>query len=102
IPGYEDGFAAMLMTASGAAPNALPAGRLIQSFSAARSYPTVSYYQALDPENLLPPDYFNGRVVLVGLSLQNAPAIDKGGVDAFATPYTVHTGTLTSGVEIQA
>ncbi|MGO7917437.1 adenylate/guanylate cyclase domain-containing protein, partial [Rhizobium ruizarguesonis] len=33
---------------------------------------------------------------------QNAPAIDKGGVDAFATPYTVHTGTLTSGVEIQA
>ncbi|TAZ84412.1 adenylate/guanylate cyclase domain-containing protein [Rhizobium ruizarguesonis] len=102
IPGYEDGFAAMLMKASGAAPKALPAGRLIQSFGAARSYPTVSYYQALDPENLLPPDYFKGRVVLVGLSLQNAPAIDKGGVDAFATPYTVHTGTLTSGVEIQA
>ncbi|QND19630.1 adenylate/guanylate cyclase domain-containing protein [Rhizobium leguminosarum bv. viciae] len=102
IPGYEDGFAAMLMKASGAAPKALPAGRLIQSFGAARSYPTVSYYRALDPENLLPPDYFKGRVVLVGLSLQNAPAIDKGGVDAFATPYTVHTGTLTSGVEIQA
>ncbi|MGO8529443.1 CHASE2 domain-containing protein [Rhizobium ruizarguesonis] len=102
IPGYEDGFAAMLMKASGAAPKALPAGRLIQSFGAARSYPTVSYYQALDPENLLPPDYFKGRVVLVGLSLQNAPAIDKGGVDAFATPYTVHTGTLTSGAEIQA
>ncbi|TCB15839.1 adenylate/guanylate cyclase domain-containing protein [Rhizobium leguminosarum bv. viciae] len=102
IPGYEDGFAAMLMKASGAAPKALPAGRLIQSFGAACSYPTVSYYQALDPENLLPPDYFKGRVVLVGLSLQNAPAIDKGGVDAFATPYTVHTGTLTSGVEIQA
>ncbi|CAN7448934.1 CHASE2 domain-containing protein [Rhizobium leguminosarum] len=102
IPGYEDGFAAMLMKASGAARKALPAGRLIQSFGAARSYPTVSYYQALDPENLLPPDYFKGRVVLVGLSLQNAPAIDKGGVDAFATPYTVHTGTLTSGVEIQA
>ncbi|TCA27482.1 adenylate/guanylate cyclase domain-containing protein [Rhizobium leguminosarum bv. viciae] len=102
IPGYEDGFAAMLMKASGARPEALPASRLIQSFGPARSYPTVSYYQALDPENLLPPDYFKGRVVLVGLSLQNAPAIDKGGVDAFATPYTVHTGTLTSGVEIQA
>lgn len=40
--------------------------------------------------------------MLVGLSLQNAPVINKGGVDAFATPYTVHTGTLTSGVEIQA
>ncbi|MBX5225545.1 adenylate/guanylate cyclase domain-containing protein [Rhizobium sp. NLR9b] len=102
IPGYEDGFAAMLAKVSGVAPEALPAGRLIQSFGPARSYPTVSYYQALDPKNLLPPGYFKDRVVLVGLSLQNAPAIDKGGVDAFATPYTVHTGKLVSGVEIQA
>ncbi len=101
IPGYEDGFAAMLAKAAGAAVS-LPAGQLIQSFGPARSYPTVSYYQALDPENLLPPDYFKDRVVLVGLSLQNAPAIDKGGVDAFATPYTVHTGKLVSGVEVQA
>lgn len=102
IPGYEDGFAAMLAKAAGAARASVPAGQLIQSFGPARSYPTVSYYQALDPKNLLPPDYFKDRVVLVGLSLQNAPAIDKGGVDAFATPYTVHTGKLVSGVEIQA
>ncbi|MGO7020238.1 CHASE2 domain-containing protein [Rhizobium leguminosarum] len=102
IPGYEDGFAAMLAKVAGVAPETLPAGRLIQSFGPARSYPTVSYYQALDPKKLLPPDYFKDRVVLVGLSLQNAPAIDKGGVDAFATPYTVHTGKLVSGVEIQA
>ncbi|MFS8147668.1 CHASE2 domain-containing protein [Rhizobium sp. BR 249] len=102
IPGYEDGFAAMLAKTAGAARASVPAGQLIQSFGPARSYPTVSYYQALDPKNLLPPDYFKDRVVLVGLSLQNAPAIDKGGVDAFATPYTVHTGKLVSGVEIQA
>ncbi|WP_183697876.1 CHASE2 domain-containing protein [Rhizobium leguminosarum] len=103
IPGYQDGFAAMLMkTASGAANADLPAGRLIQSFGPARSYPTVSYYQALDPQNLLPPGYFRDRVVLVGLSLQNAPEIDKRGVDAFATPYTIHTGKLVSGVEVQA
>ncbi|OHV25098.1 adenylate/guanylate cyclase domain-containing protein [Rhizobium sp. RMa-01] len=102
IPGYEDGFATMLAKASGAETEMLPAGRLIQSLGPARSYPTVSYYQALDPENLLPPGYFKDRVVLVGLSLQNAPEIDKGGVDAFATPYTVHTGKLVPGVEIQA
>ncbi|ANM04904.1 adenylate cyclase family 3 protein [Rhizobium phaseoli] len=102
IPGYEDGFAAMLAKASGAAAEILPAGRLIQSLGPARSYPTVSYYQALDPQNLLPPGYFKDRVVLVGLSLQNAPEIDKGGVDAFATPHTVHTGKLVPGVEIQA
>ncbi|ARM89035.1 adenylate cyclase family 3 protein [Rhizobium sp. CIAT894] len=102
IPGYEDGFAAMLAKTSGTTHASVPAGRLIQSLGPARSYPTVSYYQALDPENLLPPDYFKDRVVLVGLSLQNAPEIDKRGVDAFATPYTVHTGKLVSGVEIQA
>ncbi|SCB57521.1 adenylate cyclase [Rhizobium aethiopicum] len=102
IPGYEDGFAAMLAKTSGTTRASVPAGQLVQSFGPARSYPTVSYYQALDPKSLLPPDYFKDRVVLVGLSLQNAPAIDKGGVDAFATPYTVHTGKLVSGVEIQA
>jgi adenylate cyclase len=102
IPPYPDGFAITLAQAAGKATGDLPADALIQSFGPARSYPTVSYYQALDPENFLPENYFRGRVVLVGLSLQNAPEIDKGGADAFATPYTVHTGKLVAGVEIQA
>lgn len=102
IPSYEDGFAMELAKAAGIRALHLPAGSLIQSFGPARSYPTVSYYQALDPKNFLPPDIFKGRVVLVGLSLQNAPEIDQGGADAYATPYTVHTGKLISGVEVQA
>ncbi len=102
IPSYEDGFAMELAKAAGIKAPHLPAGSLIQSFGPARSYPTVSYYQALDPKNFLPPDIFKGRVVLVGLSLQNAPEIDQGGADAYATPYTVHTGKLISGVEVQA
>lgn len=102
IPSYEDGFAMELAKAAGIKALHLPAGSLIQSFGPARSYPTVSYYQALDPKNFLPPDIFKGRVVLVGLSLQNAPEIDQGGADAYATPYTVHTGKLISGVEVQA
>lgn len=102
IPSYEDGFAMELAKAADIKALHLPAGSLIQSFGPARSYPTVSYYQALDPKNFLPPDIFKGRVVLVGLSLQNAPEIDQGGADAYATPYTVHTGKLISGVEVQA
>ncbi|TCS05234.1 adenylate/guanylate cyclase domain-containing protein [Rhizobium sp. BK418] len=102
VPSYEDGFAIELAKATGIKAPHLPAGSLIQSFGPARSYPTVSYYQALDPKNFLPPDIFKDRVVLVGLSLQNAPEIDQGGVDAYATPYTVHTGKLISGVEVQA
>ncbi|CAN7658849.1 CHASE2 domain-containing protein [Rhizobium sp. LjRoot258] len=102
IPPYEDGFAVTLLRAAGNDVDTIPSNSMIQSFGPARSYPTVSYYQALDPKNFLPEGTFKDRIVLVGLSLQNAPEIDKGGADAFATPYTMHTGKLTAGVEIQA
>ncbi len=102
IPAYPDGLAASLVKAAGMEGKPIGPDALIQSYGPARSYPTVSYYQALDPEHFLPPGYFRNRVVFVGLSLQNAPEIDKGGADAFATPYTVHTGRLVPGVEIQA
>ncbi|MGJ7037897.1 adenylate cyclase [Shinella sp. BE166] len=101
LPRYEDGFALALARIAGKTAVS-PAGKLLQSFGPSRSYPTVSYYQALDPENMLPKDMFKGRVVIVGLSLQNAPVINSGGADAFATPYTVHTGRLVAGAEIQA
>jgi adenylate cyclase len=70
--------------------------------SAARTYPTVSYYQALEPGEFLPDGFFRDRVVIVGLSLQNAPSVDAGGADAHATSYTLRSGRLTSGAEIQA
>ncbi|HUH49973.1 MAG TPA: CHASE2 domain-containing protein, partial [Mycoplana sp.] len=102
LPRYDDALARQLARVAGQ-PHELPPGDwMIQSYGPARSYPTVSYYQALDPENFLPKDFFRDRVVIVGLSLQNAPEIDHGGADAFATPYTVHTGRLVAGVEIQA
>lgn len=101
LPHYADGFAMSLARVAGR-KSVSPDGRLLQSFGPSRSYPTVSYYQALDPDNMLPKDTFKGRVVIVGLSLQNAPAINSGGADAFATSYTVHTGQLVPGAEIQA
>ena len=102
VPAYDDRFAAMVATAAGVDAE-LPEGvGLIQTFGGQRTYPTVSYYQALDPENFLPPGIFKDRIVIVGLSLQNAPSIENGGADAFATSYTVHTGRLTAGAEIQA
>ena len=101
IPRYEDGFALSLARVAGREAS-VSGNLLLQSFGPARSYPTVSYYQALDPENMLPKDIFKGRPVIVGLSLQNAPAINSGGADAFATSDTVHTGRLVAGAEIQA
>jgi adenylate cyclase len=102
MPPYDDGFSANLVTTAGIPVGMPEEGSLIQTLGGPRTYQTVSYYQALDPENFLPVGLFKDRTVIIGLSLQNAPSIEKGGADAFATSYTVHTGKLTAGAEIQA
>ena len=102
MPRYPDGFAAVLMQTNARTAANLPQGALIQTFGPARSYPTVSYYQALDPESFLPPDVFRGKMVIVGLSMQSAPTTDAGGADTYATSWTARTGRLVSGAEVQA
>lgn len=102
VPAYADGFATQLAAVAGRSPQPVPGSALLQAFGPARTYPTVSYYQALDPGQFLPDGFFRGRTVIVGLSLQNAPTLKAGGADAFATPFTVRTGRLVSGAEIQA
>ncbi|MEO4001483.1 adenylate/guanylate cyclase domain-containing protein [Mesorhizobium sp. CAU 1732] len=101
MPAYPDSFARRLRgIASGEAGEA--ASGLVQVYGPARTYQTVSYYQALDPPEFLPPDTFRDRIVIVGLSLQNAPTIAAGGADAYATSHTWSTGRLVAGAEIQA
>lgn len=102
MPATADSFAEALLVARGAALPSLPPRPLVQFSGGARSYPTVSYYQALDPGAFLPPGIFKDRTVLVGLSLKAAPATDSGATDAFETPFTIKTGTLTAGVEVHA
>lgn len=102
VPGYTDGFAARLAEVAGRPKKPVSGTALLQTFGPARTYPTVSYYQALDPGQFLPDGIFRNRIVIVGLSLQNAPTLKAGGADAFATPFTVQTGHLVAGAEIQA
>lgn len=102
IPGYDDGFAAVLLETAGADAIQPPPDALIQSFGPARTYPTISYYQALDPESFLPPGFLRGRVVIIGLSTQSAPTVQAGGPDAYATSWTPRTGRLVAGAEIHA
>jgi adenylate cyclase len=102
VPAYADSFAAQLAQTAGRQERARYGPALLQMFGPARTYATVSYYQALDPGQFLPQGFFRDRVVIVGLSLQNAPILQAGGADAFATPFTVHTGQLVAGAEIQA
>lgn len=101
VPGYDNGFAARLLEAAGQTA-VVPRNTLLQTFGPSRTYETVSYYQALDPDQFLPEGFFHDRVVMVGLSVQNAPTIAEGGADVHATPFTVRTGRLVAGVEIHA
>jgi adenylate cyclase len=92
-----------LKTAYGdAAVPAVPNDALIQYFGPARSYPTVSYYQALEAETMLPPGIFKDRVVFVGFGQKAAADVTHPQADSFATAYTILTGTLTFGAEIHA
>jgi adenylate cyclase len=102
VPRYGDSFAMRLLETAGRTASIPPAGALLQSFGPARAYPTVSYYQALDPAAFLPAGTFAGRTVIVGLSMQSAPTTAAGGADAYATPQTLRSGRLVSGAEIHA
>ncbi|RDI62073.1 CHASE2 domain-containing protein [Microvirga subterranea] len=102
MPRVSEGFAAEILRVEGVAVGPPPEGALIQYFGPADTYPRVSYYQALDPETFLPPGRLKGQTVLVGLSLKAATSADAGAPDTFPTPYTLTSGTLTAGVEVQA
>jgi len=101
VPAYSDGFAARLLERAGVGVDS-PAGSLLQAFGPARTYQTVSYYQALDPAGFLPEGIFRDRIVIVGMSMQSAAGIDQGGPDNFATSYTPRSRRLVPGAEIQA
>ena len=101
MPHYSDGFMATLFATTGGKPEH-DGPRRIQYFGPAGSYPTISYYQALDPESYLPPDYLKDQIVMVGFALQANAEVAAGGIDAFETAYTLRSRQLTPGIEVQA
>ncbi|HBI16337.1 MAG TPA: adenylate/guanylate cyclase domain-containing protein [Desulfobulbaceae bacterium] len=107
LPSYQDGFAAAILTAwlkAAKEPEAeIPRGaRLLRFFGPSRTYPYASYYQALDPDHFLPPNFFRNRVVLVGRSVKTSPDPAARQADMFATPFTLATGELMAGIEVHA
>lgn len=75
---------------------------LINYLGPARTITTVSYYQALDYERLLPPGIFQDKIILIGRSLETIPESQNLSGDTFFTPFSWISGSATSGVEIQA
>jgi adenylate cyclase len=74
--------------------------RLIDYYGPSRTIRTVSLYQALDPKQYLPPGFFKGKIVFVGLSESSASG--PAAKDAFMTPFRGAGGDQTYGVEIHA
>ena len=75
--------------------------RLIDYYGPSRTVPTVSLYQALEPDEYLPPGFFKDKIVFVGASLV-AAAVPAEAKDSFRTPYRGGTRGNTFGVEIHA
>lgn len=75
---------------------------LIRYAGPEHTFPYVSYYQALDPEQFLPPGSLKGQIVLVGKDVRATPEPGTSQPDAFASPFTAVSGLLMPGVEAHA
>lgn len=75
---------------------------LIDYVGPPKTIKTVSYYQALNYEKMLPPGTFAGKIVLVGRLLEAIPELQSLSGDTFFTPFSWQARTASAGVEIQA
>ncbi|HUK64007.1 MAG TPA: adenylate/guanylate cyclase domain-containing protein, partial [Dongiaceae bacterium] len=85
-----------------AADTAVDERTLVRYAGPEHTFPYVSYYQALDPEQFLPPRSLEGHVVLVGKDVRASPEPGASQTDAFASPFTAVSGLLMPGVEAHA
>ncbi len=102
LPPLADGFAARTLAALDVAPPQPPDNARIAFPGPPGAYPRVSFYQALNAAEMLPPGLFEGRVAFVGLALRASADVTTGGADLFRTPWTARGFGLTPGVEIHA
>lgn len=75
---------------------------LIDYVGPPKTIKTVSYYQALNYEQMLPPGTFAGKIVLVGRLLEAIPELQSLPGDTFFTPFSWQARSPSAGVEIQA
>lgn len=89
----------------GLAPDAArrPAPGAMLRYSDSSDVRYVSYYQALEAAEALPPDVLRGRIVLVGMALKTAAEpTTRRGADTYATPFLRYSKQFTPGVEVHA
>ncbi|MBZ0093596.1 MAG: adenylate/guanylate cyclase domain-containing protein [Sulfuricellaceae bacterium] len=65
----------------------------------------IPYYQLLDPDKYLPPnwkDYLKDNIVLIGRNLKATTEVGSAQADMFQTPFLAASNELMPGVEIHA
>lgn len=80
----------------------LPDTLLINYIGTARTIRTISYYQALEPEQYLPKNFLNNTLVFVGFATLAEAELKSAKTDHFPVPYTSWRGGYMPGVEIHA
>ncbi len=66
------------------------------------AFRTASYYQALEPDKFLPPDFFENALVFVGLNVKHQVNVQAVGPDTLPYPYTRAGAGYTAGVMLHA
>ncbi|WP_395686045.1 CHASE2 domain-containing protein [Caenimonas koreensis] len=67
-----------------------------------RTFPHISYYQVLNGDPSIPPDYFANQIVLIGKDLRVSGENNASQGDLFSTPFLYKLHELTPGVELHA
>lgn len=76
--------------------------KAINYLGPSRTIQYIPYYQALDPQQYLPPGFFAGKIVLIGFASATDANVGSTELDHFAVPYSRWSGGLMAGVEIHA
>jgi adenylate cyclase len=77
-------------------------GRWINFLGPPRTIKTISYYQALNPEEYLPPDYLKDALVFVGFATASEVASGTSSIDHYPAPFSRWGWGYYPGVEIHA
>ncbi len=76
--------------------------RLIDFVGRDHTFPYVSYHEVLNGSPRLGADAFKDQIIIVGRDINSATDVGAAQADAFATPFSRSTTTLTPGAEVHA
>lgn len=75
---------------------------MVRHLGPARTFPYVSYYQVLNGDESIPPDFFQDQIVLIGRDVRASLDSGLAQAEAFGTSFLRSSRQMTPGVEVHA